>query len=217
MELVSTDGQVAGLPASYTFTTGDGGTHTFTNVALDTAGSQSITATDSADSAVTGTSPEVEVIPAAASQMLIVSGPLTLAAGSRGPVLLQFEDAYGNAGATSPVAQTIDLATTSSAGAFYAVLSGGTATTSISVPAGHSSATFYYADTLVGTPTVTASAPWLGADAARDDRASGGQPGADRAAPRSPSRWGAGGRSWWSSRTPTAISGPRPPATRRSA
>ena len=58
--------------------------------------------------------------------MLIISGPLTLAAGNRGPVLLQFEDAYGNAGATSTVAQTIDLGTTSSAGAFYASSSGGT-------------------------------------------------------------------------------------------
>ena len=155
---VSSDGQTTGLPASYTFTAGDAGTHLFSGVALDTAGSQSITATDSVTSTITGTSPDVEVIPAAASQMLIISGPLTLAAGSRGPVLLQFEDAYGNAGATSTVAQTIGLATTSTAGAFYASSSGGNPTTSISVPAGHSSATFYYADTKAGTPTVTASA-----------------------------------------------------------
>ena len=158
VDLASTDGQSTGLPASYTFASGDAGTYTFDGVVLDTAGSQSITATDSADSTITGTSLDVEVIPAAASQMLIISGPLTLAAGNRGAVLLQFEDAYGNAGATSTVVQTIDLATTSSDGAFYGSSSGGTPTTSISVPAGHSSATFYYTDTLEGTPTVTASA-----------------------------------------------------------
>ena len=158
VDLVSSDGQTTGLPATYAFTALEAGSHTFTNVALATAGSQTITATDSATSTLTGTSPEVEVIPAAASQMLIVSGPLTLAAGNRGAVLVQFEDAYGNAAATSPIAQTIDLGTTSSAGTFYASSSGGSPTTSISVPAGRSSATFYYADTRAGTPTVTASA-----------------------------------------------------------
>ena len=35
-----------GLPSSYPFTTGDAGSHTFQNVALKTAGSQTITATD---------------------------------------------------------------------------------------------------------------------------------------------------------------------------
>ena len=158
VDLASSDGQTTGLPATYTFTAADAGSHTFTNVALATAGSQSITATDSADNTLTGTSPEVQVIPAAASQMLIAGGPLTLAAGNRGAVLVQFEDAYGNAGATTSSAQTIDLATTSTAGAFYVSSSGGSPTTSISVPAGHSSATFYYADTRAGTPTVTASA-----------------------------------------------------------
>ena len=159
VDLVSSDGQTAGLPATYTFTAADAGSHTFDGVVLATAGSQTITATDSATSTLTGTSPDVQVIPAAASQVLIINGPLTLAAGTRGPVLLQFEDAYGNAGATLTTAQTIDLATTSSAGAFYASSSGGTSTTSISVPAGHSSAAFYYADTLPGNPTVTVSAP----------------------------------------------------------
>ena len=98
VDLTSTDGQASGLPASYPFTAGDAGSHTFTNVVLKTAGSQTITATDSVTSTITGTSPAVDVVAAAASQVAITSAPLTLVAGDRGPVTVQLEDAYGNPG-----------------------------------------------------------------------------------------------------------------------
>ncbi len=52
INFTSTDSK-AELPASYTFTTGDAGAHTFSATFL-TPGSQSITATDSASSTVTG-------------------------------------------------------------------------------------------------------------------------------------------------------------------
>ena len=42
------------LPANYTFVGGDTGFHTF-SVTLETAGSQSITATDTATTSITGT------------------------------------------------------------------------------------------------------------------------------------------------------------------
>ncbi len=63
VNLASSDKQVLGLPASYTFVAGDDGSHTFTNVALETVGSQTITATDSVNTTITGTSNTVEVIP----------------------------------------------------------------------------------------------------------------------------------------------------------
>ena len=42
------------LPANYTFVDGDNGTHQFTGVVLNTAGSQTITATDTVTSSITG-------------------------------------------------------------------------------------------------------------------------------------------------------------------
>ena len=162
VDLSSTDSQISGLPANYPFTVGDAGSHTFNNVALKTAGNRTITATDSATSTITGTSATVNVVPAPASQMAITSAPLTLAAGSRGSITVQLEDPYDNLGATSSADQAIGLSTTSSAGAFYAGPSGGNAITSVTIPAGQSSATFDYADTRAGTPTVTATDAALG-------------------------------------------------------
>ena len=147
----------AGLPSSYPFTAGDAGSHIFTNVVLETAGNPSITATDSVSSKITGTSPDVEVIPTAASQVAITSAPLTLVAGSTGQLTVQLEDPYGNTGAMSTTAQTIALTTTSSGGAFYASQSGTTPITSVVIPAGKSTVTFAYGDTRAGTPTITAS------------------------------------------------------------
>ncbi len=54
IDLASTDPRMAGLPASYSFTAADTGTHTFSNVILETAGSQTITATDSVTSTING-------------------------------------------------------------------------------------------------------------------------------------------------------------------
>ena len=52
VHFTSSDAQ-ATLPADYTFTAGDTGVHTFT-ATLKTAGTQSLTATDTVDSSITG-------------------------------------------------------------------------------------------------------------------------------------------------------------------
>ena len=97
----------------------------------------------------------VTISPATATQVAFASTPLSLIAGIQGgPITVQLEDAEGHPVAAT-VAQTIQLSTTSLAGAFYD--SAGNATTSITVPAGQSDVTFYYADTQAGTPTLTAS------------------------------------------------------------
>ncbi len=51
----------ASLPADYTFTLSDAGTHIFT-ATLKTAGSQTITATDITSASVTGTSGTITVL-----------------------------------------------------------------------------------------------------------------------------------------------------------
>ena len=62
VHFTSSDSQVAGLPANYTFTAA-AGVHTFTGLTLKTAGSQTVTATDTVTSTITG-SATVTVSPA---------------------------------------------------------------------------------------------------------------------------------------------------------
>jgi hypothetical protein len=92
----SSDGQ-AGLPANYTFTAADAGVHSFTNgVTLKTAGTQSLTATDSTTASLTGSEAGITVIPAAATQFA-VNGPAGSTAGSAFSVTLTALDPYNNA------------------------------------------------------------------------------------------------------------------------
>ena len=97
VRISTTDGQ-ANLPSSYTFNYADAGTHTFA-VTLKTAGSQSITFTDSANSAIIGGLSglsAVTVKAAAASKFSIVT-PTSVNAGNAQSVAVAVTDAYGNA------------------------------------------------------------------------------------------------------------------------
>jgi len=71
IHFTSSDSQAV-LPANYTFVRGDSGTHTFTlGVTLETAGSQSITATDTVTGSITGTQSGIKVNAAAPSQIRV--------------------------------------------------------------------------------------------------------------------------------------------------
>ena len=59
VHFTSSDGQAA-LPANYTFTSGDSGVHTFSGT-LKTAGTESITATDTVTSSITGSQTGITV------------------------------------------------------------------------------------------------------------------------------------------------------------
>ena len=92
------------LPANYTFVSGDNGTHTF-SATLKTAGSQSITATDTVTSSITGSQSNITINPAAASQIRVEtaangSGGVTPAqnvtAGASVTVYAVTRDQYGN-------------------------------------------------------------------------------------------------------------------------
>src|SRR5205823_59401 len=84
----------AGLPASYTFTSADAGTHTF-SVSLKTAGSQSITVTDTAAPAQTGSATGIVVTPAAAASFDVAGSPATTA-GVASSFTVTARDAFGN-------------------------------------------------------------------------------------------------------------------------
>jgi hypothetical protein len=83
------------LPADYTFTAADQGTHTFSAI-LKTAGLQSITATDTTTASFTGTEESIRVNPAAASTMLVSSYRSPITAGDQGSFYVTLENPYGN-------------------------------------------------------------------------------------------------------------------------
>jgi methionine-rich copper-binding protein CopC len=85
----------AGLPANYTSTASNNGTHTFT-VTFRTAGPQSITATDTANAAIIGTEDNIIVQGAAASSLKLTGFPTTDTAGAPETFSVTAYDAYGN-------------------------------------------------------------------------------------------------------------------------
>ena len=94
IHFTSNDAQAA-LPANYTFTTTDHGTHTFT-ITLKTAGSQSITATDASTSTITGTLSGISVSPAAASQLVLAGLATSISPGVAQTFTITAMDPYGN-------------------------------------------------------------------------------------------------------------------------
>ena len=97
VNFASSDTQ-AGLPASYTFTSADKGSHNFT-ATLKTAGLQSISAWDSVNGAATGMQSGINVTAAAATSLVISGYPATVA-GAAHSFTVAAKDAYGN-GASS--------------------------------------------------------------------------------------------------------------------
>ena len=70
---------------------------------LETAGTQSITATDSLSSSITGTSPSVNVVPAAAHDFVVTTSFANPdVAGTTGTVTVTAKDLYGNTAGSGP-------------------------------------------------------------------------------------------------------------------
>ena len=109
VNLTGSDGRLASLPASYTFTAGDAGSHTFTNVIMKTAGSQSISATDSVSGEITGHT-SVAVTAAVATQLVFTTPPPDpIVAGQAFTIVVAAEDSYGNVDTSFDGSVTITL------------------------------------------------------------------------------------------------------------
>jgi hypothetical protein len=94
VQFASSDSHLTGLPAPYTFTSADAGVHIFT-VALKTAGTQTVTTTDTSNSSLTATV-STTVSPAGAAH-LAASGIVTpRTTGSAGSVTVEARDDFGN-------------------------------------------------------------------------------------------------------------------------
>jgi sugar lactone lactonase YvrE len=89
----SSDAQAV-LPADYSFSSGDSGSHTF-SASLCTAGTQSVTATDTATSTLTVSQTGISVVAGAMSKFLVSGYPATTA-GTSHNFTVKATDAYGN-------------------------------------------------------------------------------------------------------------------------
>jgi hypothetical protein len=93
VHFTSTDPQAV-LPVNYTFTAADAGVYTF-SATLKTAGTQSITVTDTTTATLAGSETGITVNPAAASKF-IITAPSSVTAGVPFSLTVTVEDAYGN-------------------------------------------------------------------------------------------------------------------------
>jgi hypothetical protein len=96
IHLTSSDAQ-AKLPANYTFTVADAGTHVFSGtLTLKTAGTQSVTATDTVTATIKGSQTGIVVTPAALSKLVVSGLGSPRPAGIAGSLRVTATDAYGN-------------------------------------------------------------------------------------------------------------------------
>ena len=195
VHFTSSDGQAV-LPANYTFVAGDNGTHTFTNgVTLKTAGSQSITATDTVTGTITGTQSGISVLSSTATTLSVTGYPSPTTAGVAHNVTVTAKDAFGN----TATGYTGTVHFTSSDGAAvlpanYTFVAGDNGTHALSVTLKTAATQSITAtDTVTGTITGTQSGIVVNAGPATTLTVSGfpspvtaGTPTTSRSRPRTP-------------------------------
>jgi subtilisin family serine protease len=90
----SNDGQAV-LPPNHAFTGGDAGTHIF-QATLKTAGTRSITAVETINSAITGTQGSIVVNPGPVSKLAVSGYPSSITTGNSGNFTVTAQDTYSN-------------------------------------------------------------------------------------------------------------------------
>ncbi|GFE56990.1 S8 family serine peptidase [Geobacter sp. AOG1] len=98
VQFTSSDSGAVILPANYHFVASDNGSHAFTNVTLVTAGSQTVTLTDTTNSSMTRTSGSINVGAGAANKLAFTAQPTNTTALQKitPPVAVAVQDQYGN-------------------------------------------------------------------------------------------------------------------------
>ncbi len=131
----------------------------FSDCSLSTAGTYVIKAVDSSSGVAATPTASVTVTGAPVAKLVFTTAPASGAASKTanvGPITVQEQDAFGN---PTFAPETVNLSSSSTTGVF-SLTAGGAPVTSVTIPGGTvSSVSFYYGDTLAGTPTITASSP----------------------------------------------------------
>ena len=133
----------------------------FSGCSFSAAGTYSLTGTDSNPTLQKATGASYTISTAPPAKVVFTSSTFTQTAStSSGPSLItvQEQDAFGNA---DPGALTVNLTSSSPTGFFTTSSGSTTPVTSVSILAGQSSVSFYYADTKAGSPTLSAGASGL--------------------------------------------------------
>lgn len=141
------------------------GVATFADLSLDKAGvgytlggaSTGLTGATSAAFTVTAATADRFAITSAA-----VAGTAATIA-TLGPITVAIRDAFGNAVDAPTGGTVVSLASNSAGTARFSPISGGATTTTVTIPAGWPSTTFFYGDTKAGEPTITVSGTLAGA------------------------------------------------------
>jgi hypothetical protein len=138
VRFTSSDVAALALPADYSFTAADNGTHTFTNmVTLRTSGSRTVTATDTAQPTVSGTA-TVTVSAAAATSVVLSTQP----GGGTGGLawatqpVATVRDTYGNTVTSSSAAVTLAIGTNPAGGTLTCTTNPRTAVAGVATFAG---------------------------------------------------------------------------------
>ena len=165
---IASGGTGTGSLSSNCAGTENDGVFSFGNCSLSATGSYNLLATDSlttsGGAAIVSTTNAPYTVSLAPPAKVVFTAAPTLSPPSfsgqanssptLGKFTVQEQDAWGNPASNGSV--TVGLVSTSSGGVF-SLTSGGPAVTSIQIPAGSNSASFYYGDTAAGSPTITAS------------------------------------------------------------
>ncbi|KKT02299.1 MAG: hypothetical protein UV78_C0050G0001, partial [Parcubacteria group bacterium GW2011_GWA2_43_17] len=115
-----------------------------------------VIATDDINTAVTGTSLPVAFSPAAASKIVWTSSAQTLTAGAAsGAYTVEVRDQYDNKRSSDAI--VLDLASDSATGKFDTAAGGAFNGTLTSITTSGGIGTFYYKDTVAGSPVITVS------------------------------------------------------------
>ena len=149
------------------------GVFSFSDCSLSSTGTYYLQATDSdgiSSSTSTSLLAQYAISVAPPAKLVFTTASLTGAANSSpkmGAITVQEDDAFGNAVPAGSGGTVVNLSTSSvstsnvSPGGAFAASTGGAAITAVTIPSGSTSASFYYGDTVAGTPTITAQSTGL--------------------------------------------------------
>jgi len=155
-------GTVTFSPASPLTITSGSSTATFTYTDTQ-AGTPTITAASTSPNTITSATQVETVNAAAASKLSITNAVVTVTAGVvSGTITVQSQDAFGNA-QTNATVVTVNLTSSSTGATFYST-NGVTVITSTNILANQTTASYFYKDTVAGSPTITNAASGLTSD-----------------------------------------------------
>ena len=148
----------ASLSGTTTTTTNSSGVAVFSGLSIDRAASYTLTAVSSG--LTSATSASFPVSAGTSSAFAFTTSPLdagAVASPTLGPITVRSHDAFGNATVAGVGGIVVNLSSNSAGTNSFAATPAGAPITSVTIPAGNSTASFYYGDTKTGSPVVTAS------------------------------------------------------------